>query len=80
MEPRVDWHRFAKEQFARDVAAALEKAALDRLYGNLILVAPPRTLGDLRQALGSHARSLVAGEVPKDLTNLPDHELPAHLS
>jgi len=79
MEPRVDWHRFAKEQFAGDVAAALEEAALKKLYGELILVAPPRTLGDLRQALGNHARALVAGEIAKDLTNLPDHELPAHL-
>ncbi len=79
MEPRVDWHRFAKEQFARDIATALEAAAKDKLYEELILVAPPRTLGDLRQALGQHAKALVTGEIAKDLTNLPDHELPAHL-
>ena len=80
MEPRVDWHRFAKEQFAKSVAHALEKAALDRKYEALILVAPPQTLGDLRLALGQHTRALVAGEIAKDLTNLPDHEIPAHLA
>lgn len=80
MEPRVDWHRYAKEQFARSVAGALEEAALQKKYEALILVAPPQALGDLRSALGRHARSLVAGEIAKDLTNLPDRDLPAHLA
>ena len=79
MEPRVDWHRFAKEQFAKAVAAALESAAQKKLYGELILVAPPQALGDLRQALGRHAKALVNREIAKDLTNLSDHELPARL-
>ena len=79
MAPRVDWHRFAKTRFAHDVAAALETAAKKKLYDDLILVAPPQALGDLRQALGRHAGALVSEEVAKDLTNLPDHELPAHL-
>jgi len=79
MAPRVDWHRFAKEQFARRVAEALETAAGRKLYDALVLVAPPRTLGDLRQALGGHAGALVIGEIAKDLTNLSDHDLPGHL-
>lgn len=79
MEPRVDWHRFAKEQFARGIADALEAAAGRKLYDALVLVAPPRTLGDLRQALGKHASALVTGEIAKDLTNIPDHDLPGHL-
>ncbi len=80
MAPRVDWHRFAKELFARDVAKALEAAAGRKLYNALVLVAPPRTLGDLRQALGKHAGALVTREIAKDLTNVADHDLPAHLS
>jgi len=79
MEPRVDWHRYAKERFARSVAGALEQAALKKKFDELILVAPPQALGDLRSALGQHARALVAGEIAKDLTNLPDHELGPHL-
>lgn len=79
MAPRVDWRRFAKAHFAKTVAGALEKAALDGKYQALILIAPPQALGDLREALGPHARALVAGEISKDLTNLPDHELPAYL-
>ena len=79
MEPRVDWHRYAKEQFAKSIAGALEEAALKKKYEALILVAPPQALGDLRSALGPHAKVLVAGEIAKDLTNLTDHELPSHL-
>ncbi len=79
MAPRVDWHRFAKERFARDVAGALERAAGEKLYDALVLVAPPRTLGDLRQALGKHAGARVTREIGKDLTNISDHDLPAHL-
>lgn len=79
MEPRVDWHRFAKQKFARGVADALESAAVKKLYDALVVVAPPQALGDLRQALGKHASALVAREIPKDLTNLSDHDLPAHL-
>ena len=80
MAPRVDWHRFAKEQFAKSVAAALEEAALEKKYEALVLVAPPQTLGDLRGALGRHAKAMVTQEVAKDLTNLLDHEIPAHLA
>lgn len=80
MEPRVDWHRFAKAQFAKGVASALETAALAGKYDSLILVAPPQALGDLRGALGGKTHALVEAEIGKDLTNLPDHELPAYLA
>lgn len=79
MEPRVDWHRFAKEQFAKSVAAALEDAAKRKQYEALILIAPPQALGDLRNALGRHASALIESEVGKDLTNIPDHEIASHL-
>lgn len=79
MAPRVDWRRFAKEQFARGIAGILEEAALDKKYEALVLVAPPRVLGDLRSALGRHTAALVTREIARDLTNLPDHDLPAHL-
>lgn len=75
MAARVDWHRFAKETFAKSVAGALEDAAKRREFEQLILVAPPRTLGDLRGALGRHAQALVTGEIGKDLTNLSVPEI-----
>ncbi|MFQ5959726.1 MAG: host attachment protein [Alphaproteobacteria bacterium] len=79
MEPRVDWHRFEKEQFAKSVAAIVDDAAGRRRFDALILVAPPRTLGDLRKALAQTTRAKVTAELAKDLTNVPLHELPRHL-
>lgn len=79
MEPRVDWRRFAKERFAGGIAGVLEEAALENRYQALIVVAPPQALGDLRGALGPHTAALVTREIARDLTNLPDRDIPAHL-
>ena len=49
--PKSDWHREEKHQFARDLAKFLEHAAEQKEYDRLILVAAPRTLGDLREAV-----------------------------
>jgi protein required for attachment to host cells len=75
MEPRVDWHRFEKARFAQEMAAVLDRAALDGAMDRLVLVAPPQVLGDLRQALGAHGKGKLAGEINKDLTNLEAAEL-----
>lgn len=76
IEPRVDWHVFEKQLFARDMAALLDRNA-DH-YDRLILVAPPKTLGELRAAMGP-AAAKVAGELGKELTHLTVHELKPHL-
>ncbi|MGE5145890.1 MAG: host attachment protein [Candidatus Eiseniibacteriota bacterium] len=68
--PKSDYHREEKHQFARDLAKFLEHAAERKEYDRLILVAAPRTLGDLREALGKHARDLISGELDKDLTEM----------
>lgn len=79
MEPRVDWHRFAKQQFAKRIADIVDRAAVRGRFHALVLVAPPRTLGDLRKALNDGTRDKVTAELGKDLTGVPLHELPAHL-
>lgn len=79
MAPRVDWHAFEKTRFAQEMAAVVEKAATAKAFDQLILVAPPRVLGDLRQALGSQAAALLAGDLDKDLTNLDGPEIAGHL-
>ena len=80
VENPVDWHRFEKEKFAREMARVLDQANNAGAYDRLILVAPPKTLGDLRGALGSGARKKVTGELDKDLTQITLGELPEHLS
>ena len=77
--PRIDWHRVEKVEFAQRLAQILDQAAREGLFHRLVLVAPPRTLGDLRAALDEKTLKLVTAEIGKDLTNTPPAELPAHL-
>ncbi len=79
MAPRVDWHRQAKQQFAREVAEKVNQAGLNGGYDRLVVVAPPEALGDLRKALGKHALDKLGGEIDKDLTHFAPHELINHL-
>lgn len=79
MEPRVDWHQFEKQRFARGIADLLDDARNRHAFDSLILVAPPETLGELRAALDKHTQAMVAGELAKDLTKHPLEDLRNHL-
>jgi protein required for attachment to host cells len=80
MEPRTDPKTHEKQLFAARVAELINTAADQKTFDQLILVAPPKTLGELRAQLDAHARKLVIGEVPRDLLKIPATELPAHLA
>lgn len=79
IEPRHDAHEAAKTAFVRRVADQLNRAAADASFDALIVFAPPRCLGELRQALDHGTRGRITAASPKDLTKLPLAELPAHL-
>jgi protein required for attachment to host cells len=80
IQPHVDWHRFEKEKFSKEIASLLDSAAERGAFDRLVLIAPPRTLGDLRSVLGQKARSLIHAELDKDLTHVTIRELPDHLT
>ena len=80
MEPPVDWHRYEKSLFARDLAKQINKAAYRGAFDRLVLVLPAKSLGDLRAQLNKDTRARVVAELSKDLTHVPLHELPGHLS
>ena len=79
MEPRVDWHEFEKKEFAKSLAGILDKAAGENAFDRLVLVAPPKTLGELRTCLGAQAAKRIHGEIGKDLTQMAEHELQPYL-
>ena len=72
--------RREKREFAETVADYLDDAAQRGIYHRLVLAAPPKFLGDLRAALGTKAKALVAGEIDKDLTKESDAELAARIA
>jgi protein required for attachment to host cells len=77
---RSDPHRELKRNFAHKVAAALKVGLSDKRYDKLVLVAPPVTLGDLRDALAKSVQARVIGEVAQDLIKVPASRLPTHLA
>ena len=64
----TDWHVLEKERFARTLADALYKAAHAKKFRDLILVAPPSTLGALRKVLHPEVVACISAEVDKTLT------------
>ncbi|HSP24762.1 MAG TPA: host attachment protein [Saliniramus sp.] len=66
-----DWHQLAEQRFAKEVAATLEHMRRERGVDNFIVVAPPKTLAELRQHMTPQTRQVVIAEIAKDLTRHP---------
>lgn len=79
MEQPTDTKRHAEQEFAREVAKALGQAAQEKKYDRLVLVAPPKALGDLRAELPKHAQERISHELPKDLVHLDGRGIEQHL-
>ena len=75
-----DWHELQEEHFAHEIAARINKSAERGLFQEIVIVAPPRTLGEIRKALSAKAAGLVTGELAKDLTRHPLREIEKALS
>jgi protein required for attachment to host cells len=71
----ADWHRLEEARFAADAADILYRMAHRGAFDRLVLVAPPRTLGELRRHLHKEVASRVVAEIAKDLTNHPGDKL-----
>ena len=71
----TDWHELAKERFADEMAELLYSLAHRGKFDEIVLVAPPKTLGELRKKLHKEVEAKVTGEVPKNLTNHPVNEI-----
>jgi protein required for attachment to host cells len=75
----TDWHELEKERFAKHVASALEHMVRGEKVKAIIVVAPSRTLAELRSALHVDVKRRIIAEVDKDLTKLPIGEIEKHL-
>lgn len=73
-----DWHQQEKRIFARDVARGINKAAEQKAFDRLVIAAPAKSMGELRDGLSRLAKKKLKAELTKDLTNTPAVELPGH--
>ena len=71
----VDFHQLEDDRFAAETAELLKQRALRNDFESLIIVAPPRTLGELRKHYHKEVEKRLAGEVAKDLTGHPVSEI-----
>jgi len=64
----TDFHQLEEDRFASETAALLKQWALRNEFESLIVIAPPKTLGELRKHYHKEVADRLAGEIDKDLT------------
>jgi protein required for attachment to host cells len=65
----TDWHKVGKVRFADEIADRLYTMAHRGDFREIVLIAPPLVLGELRKKLHQEVSEKVVGEIPKTLTN-----------
>ncbi|PXB00020.1 Host attachment protein [Nostoc sp. 3335mG] len=73
----TDFHQQEEDRFAAETAELLKQRALRGEFESLIVVAPPRTLGELRKHYHKEVSDRLTGELDKDLTKHPVSEIEA---
>lgn len=71
----TDFHQLEEDRFAAETAELLKTRALRNDFESLIIVAPPKTLGELRKHYHKEVEKRLAGEIAKDLTGHPVEEI-----
>ena len=77
---QADWHDQAEQAFLSHLAKHLDAEVAAGKVKSLIMVAPPRALGMMREAYGHALRGAVRAEVDKDLVKQPVHAIEKHLT
>jgi protein required for attachment to host cells len=77
---QTDWQEQGERRFLEKLAARLEAALQAGEVKALVIAAPPRALGALRQVYGQELRKAVTAEIDKDLVRMPVHEIEKHLA
>lgn len=72
---QTDFHRQDEDRFAADAARVLEREVLAGRIEALIVVAAPRTLGELRKRYHPEVERRLAGEVAKDIAGRSNKEI-----
>ena len=71
----VDFHQLEEDRFAARAAEMLKERALRNEFESLVVVAPPKTLGEMRKHYHKEVEKRLTGEIAKDLTGHPVTEI-----
>lgn len=72
--------RLEEDGFAAGVAALLNKQVLDHKIDALVVIADPKTLGELRRQYHKALSAVLLGEINKDLTGRPSSDILKHIA
>jgi protein required for attachment to host cells len=79
-EPKHDPHKMEKHNFVHGLVKALDDSYDRNEFKQLIVVAPERSLGEFRALAADKLLRSIVNEVPKELTQVPIHELQERLN
>jgi len=79
VEPRSTPHQQAGREFIDGIASAMSEALAHGGFDRLVVVAPPRALGELRELLAKQVRDRVVGELDLDLAKAPTASVLEHV-
>lgn len=77
---QTDWHQIGEDRFARHAADLLNALATDGWAEHIVVVAPPKALGEMRKHYAKAVETRLLGEMHNDLTSFPLDEIAAHLA
>lgn len=75
----TDFHQLEEDRWAHAAADEVNKRVLRNDFEALAIVAPPKTLGELRKKLHKEAERRVICEIPKEMTKRPIPDIEALL-
>lgn len=75
VEPDTDPKDVVAIKFARGLAETLEKGLDDHAYDALVVAAPPRFLGMMKETITEQVRRRLVHTIDKDLSLLPSREV-----
>ncbi len=72
-----DYHQQEEDRWVKDVAEDLRSRALRNDFDALAIIAPPKTLGEIRKKLHKEAERRLVCEIPKEMTGRPIPDIEA---
>jgi len=77
---QTDWHGQGERRFLEKLVARLDAAIQAGETKFLVIAAPPKALGALRQVYTQGLRNALTAEIDKDLVKMPVGEIEKHLA
>ncbi|WP_260484073.1 host attachment family protein [Sphingomicrobium flavum] len=71
----TDFHQLEEDRWAHEAADRINSRALKNDFDGLVIIAPPKTLGELRKKLHKETEKRTILQIDKEMTNQPLNEI-----